>query len=92
MSTSYTLAANGVNGTPLVVSSDFGDAWRLPNSNTPPTSFYGDRGGSPEGREQKRGFMGRGKDFGRMLKKKASKVSIGKRDGSDGKAAIQPCC
>ncbi|KAG8994188.1 cysteinyl-tRNA synthetase, partial [Tulasnella sp. 427] len=85
---SYTLAANGVNGTPFVVPSDFGDAWHSPSTTSlvrSQGSPAGNDGSSSigEGRDGKKTLRDRGKDFGRLLKKKASKVGLSKPEGSD---------
>lgn len=91
-SSSYALAANGVNGTPFVVPSDFGDAWHSPSTTSlvrpqgspAGTDTYGGSGYIGDVRDGKKTLRDRGKDFGRLLKKKASKVGLAKPEGSEG--------
>ncbi|KAG9009365.1 cysteinyl-tRNA synthetase [Tulasnella sp. JGI-2019a] len=74
---SQMLASNGVVGTPLTLGSEIGEAWLDRGSSS--TVHLLER----EGKDNKRSFMDRGKNIGRMIKKKASRVAMRGEDRSD---------
>ncbi|KAG8890172.1 cysteinyl-tRNA synthetase [Tulasnella sp. 332] len=83
---SQMLATNGVVGTPIpIFGTEFGEAWGTsPSSSSAYLIPRGDTfNGERDGRENKRSLVDRGKDFGRLLKKKASRVALRNEDRSD---------
>ncbi|KAG8894419.1 hypothetical protein FRB99_001283, partial [Tulasnella sp. 403] len=100
-STSYALAANGVNGTPFYIGTDFENAWRLPSSSTttllPRQGSYDPQSAASihsndklEVKDGKKSLRDRSREFGRLLKKKASKVGLAKMEASDDGHTAQP--
>lgn len=73
------------------IGTDFGEAWGVSSAGPSRVGSVDPVNLSPDGSTHgsgKKSLRDRGKDFGRMLKKKASKVGLGKQEGSDGELVV----